>query len=188
MTGRASAGPFRMVSASLSVISFSSISSASFGLTGDYYDELFVNRTSSIFYVPPFQAVGNSLAYAALTVILSLLFGFPAAAALARQFGGVGIGLPIVKQILQAHGSPVLLRHVVEIAMSCGARLAEPGEFTFRAYLRGRIDLPQAEAVADLVDAVEILEGGAPDAGARAAARASCASVRPSARSESVGE
>jgi thiamine transport system permease protein len=56
----------------------------SFGLTGDYYAELFVNRTSSIFYVPPFQAVGNSLAYAALTVILSLLFGFPAAAALAR--------------------------------------------------------------------------------------------------------
>ncbi len=56
----------------------------SFGLTGDYYSELFVNRSSSIFYVPPFEAIGNSLGYAALTVVLSLGLGFPAAAALAR--------------------------------------------------------------------------------------------------------
>ncbi len=55
-----------------------------FGLTGDYYSELFVNPTSSIFYVPPFEAIGNSLGYAILTVILSLALGFPAAAALAR--------------------------------------------------------------------------------------------------------
>ena len=55
-----------------------------YGLTGDYYRELFVNRRDSIFYVPPFDALGNSLGYAALTVILSLALGFPAATALAQ--------------------------------------------------------------------------------------------------------
>jgi thiamine transport system permease protein len=55
-----------------------------YGLTLDYYTELFVNRRGSIFYVPPVAALGNSLAYACLTVILSLVLGFPAAAALAR--------------------------------------------------------------------------------------------------------
>jgi thiamine transport system permease protein len=55
-----------------------------YGLTGDYYTELFVNRNDSVFYVPPFEAIGNSLGYAALTVILSLALGFPAARALAR--------------------------------------------------------------------------------------------------------
>ncbi len=62
---------------------------------------------------------------------------------------------------ISAHGSPVLLTQIVEIAMARGARLAEPGEFTFRAYLRGRIDLPQAEAVADLVEAVTPLQARA---------------------------
>ncbi|MFH2102820.1 MAG: iron ABC transporter permease [Chloroflexota bacterium] len=55
-----------------------------YGLTTDYYSELFINRRNSLFYVPPFQAIGNSLTYAAVTVILSLLLGFPAASALAR--------------------------------------------------------------------------------------------------------
>ena len=55
---------------------------------------------------------------------------------------------------LSAHGSPVILHEIVSAAMRCGARLAEPGEFTLRAFLNGRIDLPQAEAVADLIDAV----------------------------------
>ena len=55
-----------------------------YGLTGDYYRELFINRRDSVFYVPPFKAIGNSLGYAGLTVILSLVLGFPAAAALAR--------------------------------------------------------------------------------------------------------
>jgi thiamine transport system permease protein len=55
-----------------------------YGLTSDYYHELFINGKSSIFYVPPFTAIGNSLGYAAMTVVLSLLLGFPAAAALAR--------------------------------------------------------------------------------------------------------
>jgi len=55
---------------------------------------------------------------------------------------------------ISAHGSPVVLRQIVERAISLGARLAEPGEFTLRAFLNGRIDLVQAEAVADLIDAV----------------------------------
>jgi tRNA modification GTPase len=54
---------------------------------------------------------------------------------------------------ISAHGSPVLLRHVVELAIARGARLAEPGEFTMRAFLNGRMDLAQAEAVRDLIDA-----------------------------------
>ena len=62
---------------------------------------------------------------------------------------------------LSAHGSPVLLAEIVRLAMREGARLAEPGEFTFRAYLRGRLDLAQAEAVADLVDAVTPLQARA---------------------------
>lgn len=53
---------------------------------------------------------------------------------------------------ISAHGSPVVLRHILEIALSRGARLAEPGEFTMRAFLNGRIDLTQAEAVRDLID------------------------------------
>jgi thiamine transport system permease protein len=55
-----------------------------YGLTTDYYEELFVNRRGSVFYVPPIQATLNSMAYAGATVVLSLLFGFPAALALAR--------------------------------------------------------------------------------------------------------
>ncbi len=53
---------------------------------------------------------------------------------------------------ISAHGSPVILRHIVELCVSAGARLAEPGEFTMRAFLNGRIDLTQAEAVRDLID------------------------------------
>jgi len=53
---------------------------------------------------------------------------------------------------ISAHGSPVVLRHIVELALADGARLAEPGEFTMRAFLNGRIDLTQAEAVRDLID------------------------------------
>ena len=55
-----------------------------YGFTTDYYEELFVNRRGSVFYVPPIQAILNSLAYASVTVILSLVIGFPAAFALAR--------------------------------------------------------------------------------------------------------
>ena len=53
---------------------------------------------------------------------------------------------------IAAHGSPVVLRHIVELCVAAGARLAEPGEFTMRAFFNGRIDLTQAEAVRDLID------------------------------------
>lgn len=59
---------------------------------------------------------------------------------------------------LSAHGSPVVLDAIVRAAAGAGARLANPGEFTFRAYLHGRIDLVQAEAVAELIDAVTPLQ------------------------------
>ena len=52
---------------------------------------------------------------------------------------------------IAAHGSPVLLEYLVRQCCAGGARLAEPGEFTQRAFLAGRIDLTQAEAVNDLI-------------------------------------
>ncbi len=55
-----------------------------YGLTADYYSELFINRRDSIFYVPPMDAARNSLTYASGTVLLSLALGFPLASALAR--------------------------------------------------------------------------------------------------------
>jgi len=54
---------------------------------------------------------------------------------------------------IAAHGSPVVLELLLKRAMSLGARLAEPGEFTQRAFLAGRLDLTQAEAVRDLIEA-----------------------------------
>jgi tRNA modification GTPase len=62
---------------------------------------------------------------------------------------------------ISAHGSPVILEAIVRAAIDAGARLANPGEFTLRAYLNGRIDLVQAEAVADLIDAVTPLQARA---------------------------
>ena len=59
---------------------------------------------------------------------------------------------------IACHGSPVVLRHAVQRALDAGARLAEPGEFTLRAFLNGRIDLPQAEAVRDLIDATTLYQ------------------------------
>ena len=52
-----------------------------------------------------------------------------------------------------AHGSPVILETLVRQALASGARLAAPGEFTQRAFLSGRIDLTQAEAIQDLIEA-----------------------------------
>lgn len=59
---------------------------------------------------------------------------------------------------ISCHGAPVVLRHAVSRAVAAGARLAEPGEFTLRAYVNGRIDLPQAEAVRDLIDATTLYQ------------------------------
>ncbi len=59
---------------------------------------------------------------------------------------------------ISAHGSPVVLHHIVELALARGARLAEPGEFTMRAFLHGRLDLTQAEAVRDLIDSQTLFQ------------------------------
>jgi len=54
---------------------------------------------------------------------------------------------------ISCHGSPVILKGILRLALEAGARLASPGEFTLRAFLRGRIDLVQAEAIRDLIEA-----------------------------------
>jgi tRNA modification GTPase len=54
---------------------------------------------------------------------------------------------------LQGHGGPVVMNLILQRCIELGARLADPGEFTRRAYLNGKLDLAQAEAVADLIDA-----------------------------------
>lgn len=62
---------------------------------------------------------------------------------------------------LQGHGSPVVLGQLLARCTELGARLARPGEFTERAYLNGRIDLAQAEGVADLIEASNATAAGA---------------------------
>lgn len=54
---------------------------------------------------------------------------------------------------LQGHGGPVVMQMLLERCLALGARLAEPGEFTKRAFLNGKLDLAQAEGVADLIEA-----------------------------------
>jgi tRNA modification GTPase len=86
--------------------------------------------------------------------------------------GGVAIGDEVVATYFPAprsytredvvevsgHGSPVVLGAILEGMLEGGARLARPGEFTFRAYINGRFDLSQAEAVGDLIEAVTPLQ------------------------------
>ena len=60
-------------------------------------------------------------------------------------------GEPVLE--LQGHGGPVVMHAVLAACVDAGARLADPGEFTRRAFLEGKLDLAQAEAVADLIDA-----------------------------------
>jgi tRNA modification GTPase len=67
---------------------------------------------------------------------------------------------------LQGHGSPIVLDMLLERLLTLGARLARPGEFSERAFLNDRIDLAQAEAIADLIDS-----------GSRAAARSAMRSL-----------
>ncbi|MDP1996183.1 MAG: tRNA uridine-5-carboxymethylaminomethyl(34) synthesis GTPase MnmE, partial [Gallionella sp.] len=54
---------------------------------------------------------------------------------------------------LQGHGGPAVLQLVLQRCLDLGARLAQPGEFTRRAFLNNKLDLAQAESVADLIDA-----------------------------------
>ncbi len=72
-------------------------------------------------------------------------------AGIALYFPGTAsfTGEPVLE--LQGHGGPVVIAMLVDAALDCGARLAEPGEFTQRAFLNDKLDLAQAEAVADLV-------------------------------------
>jgi tRNA modification GTPase len=60
-------------------------------------------------------------------------------------------GEPVLE--LHGHGGPVVMQALLAACLDAGARLAEPGEFTRRAFLEGKLDLAQAEAVADLIDA-----------------------------------
>lgn len=71
--------------------------------------------------------------------------------AVAFPEGGSYTGEPVVE--LWAHGSPPVLQELLSAAVACGARLAGPGEFTYRAIRNGRLDLPQAEAIRDLIAA-----------------------------------
>ncbi len=57
---------------------------------------------------------------------------------------------------LQGHGGPVVMQLLLSRCVELGARLAEPGEFSRRAFLNGKMDLAQAEAVADLIDAATV--------------------------------
>src|SRR5687767_426465 len=59
---------------------------------------------------------------------------------------------------LSCHGSPVVLRRVLELVTTRGVRIAEPGEFTFRAFLHRRIDLAQAQAVRDVINAQTVYQ------------------------------
>src|SRR6266498_1908620 len=93
-----------------------------YGFTTDYYTELFVNRRSSVFYVPPIRATVNSVGYAGATVLLSLLLGFPAALALAKPTRLEKILDPLI--ILPLGSSAVMLG--LGFIISFGAWLASP--------------------------------------------------------------
>ena len=82
-------------------------------------------------------------------------------------------GMLILKKVLDCHGGFISVKKILELILSKGVRLAEAGEFTKRAFLNGRIDLSQAEAVMDLINSkndfalnssIEQLKGGVSDA------------------------
>ena len=93
-----------------------------YGFTTDYYRELFVNRSGSVFYVPPIQATVNSLGYAGATVILSLVMGFPAASALAKPTRLERVLDPLI--MLPLGSSAVMLG--LGFILSYGAWLVSP--------------------------------------------------------------
>ena len=95
---------------------------------------------------------------ATLTTVVEPSASTPIDRVLATWFPGPGsyTGEDVVE--VSAHGSPVVLQEIVRAATAAGARMAEPGEFTFRAYVNGRLDLVQAEAIGDLVAAVTPLQ------------------------------
>ena len=93
-----------------------------YGFTTNYYQELFINRRGSVFYVPPIRATVNSLGYAGATVALSLLLGFPAAFALAKPTRFERILDPLV--MLPLGSSAVMLG--LGFIISYGAWLSSP--------------------------------------------------------------
>ena len=96
---------------------------------------------------PPRQALRALFRDAAGEVIDDgIVLAFPAP----RSFTGEDVAE------LQAHGSPVLLRALVARCIELGARQARPGEFSERAFLNGKLDLVQAEAIADIIAAADV--------------------------------
>jgi len=93
-----------------------------YGLTTDYYTELFINRRGSLFHVPPISAAVNSIGFAGLTVVFSLLLGFPAAFALARPTRLERILDPLL--ILPLGASAVMLG--LGFILAFGRALASP--------------------------------------------------------------
>ena len=93
-----------------------------YGFTTDYYQELFINRRGSVFYVPPIQATLNSIGYAGATIVLSLLLGFPAALALAKPTRLEKILDPLI--MLPLGSSAVMLG--LGFIISFGAWLTSP--------------------------------------------------------------
>ncbi len=93
-----------------------------YGFTTDYYEELFINRRGSLFYVPPIQAAVNSLGYASITVLLSLALGYPAAYALAKPTRLEKILDPLI--MLPLGASAVMLG--LGFIISFGRSLASP--------------------------------------------------------------
>lgn len=103
----------------------------------------------------PFLRLGSALAAgrARFGEVLDSATGEPLDEVVVTYFAGPhsATGEDVVE--IAAHGSPVLLERILRQCVEGGARLAEPGEFTQRAFLSGRIDLTQAEAIHDLIQA-----------------------------------
>jgi tRNA modification GTPase len=105
-------------------------------LRGLIHDELFTPEPKHIFLKQLLRESGEPLDSAVVTY-----FERP------RSFTGEDM------IELSCHGSPVILRRVLDLTQSLGARLAEPGEFTLRACKNGKMNLNQAEAIRDLINA-----------------------------------
>lgn len=91
--------------------------------------------------------------FASLKTLIGLETGEPVDEAVLTYFKSPNsfTGEDVVE--ISCHGSPVLLRQVIDACLKLGARLADPGEFTLRALANGRMNLAEAEAVRDLIDA-----------------------------------
>jgi len=121
-----------------------------YGLTADYYRELFVNRRGSVFYVPPAEAVRNSLGYAGATVILSLILGLPAASVLIRPTRAARLIDSLLLLPLGASAVTLGLGYVITFS-----RPLWPGQ---EAFLTSPLILPLAHTVIALPFVIRTLE------------------------------